>query len=373
MLFPSPLTASLAGGLVGLALLFGFNFFLYLGTALVVLFVCASGLTAISLPLELFGWVVVGGVVGALPFLAFLAIPGFLRAFVRRRITSILARGSTNLPLPAPWPWRPAPPQLRGEKRIRQLAYGALFVLLPAAPILTLVAAWVWDPVMSARLVGVIAAASLGAVCWHHAYSRADRAHLVPSMTPLLLMAALAPASSFALASLVVASIALTWTFHPQVQRRRSPHNFKLFQLGRLRIWMGTSEYQVVQIANELSRHHLANGGSLLALPSLVALYPILGRRAPVYDIYSVFPASRAEQERMLRSIVEADVRVAFIADGPLDSRDELRFSNTHPLVWRHLVTTMEQVRELPGGVHVFRERAAATAQAPITSPPTAM
>jgi hypothetical protein len=366
-LSPSPLTAAIAGGTVGLALLFGFNYFLYLGAGLVLVFLTAS-LTPMALPLELFGWAMLGGALGLLPFAAFSAVPGFLHAFIERRITSILARGASNLPLAVPWPWRPAPHQMQNEPRIRQLAYGLLFVLLPAAPILTLIAVWVWHPVLSARLVGVIAAATLGAVGWHHAFSRADRSHLAQSMAPLLLMAALAITSFLGLTLLLAGSIALNLTLHPQVLRRRRPQNFKLIQLGRLRIWLPAPLHRIVNRAVELSEKHLAHGGSLLALPSLVALYPILGRRAPVYDIYSVFPASLAEQERMLASIAQADVRVAFIGDAPLDGREELRFSNTHPLVWRHLVTNMERVEELKGGVHVFRERTAPTDGAPSTS-----
>ena len=117
----------------------------------------------------------------------------------------------------------------------------------------------------------------------------------------------------------------------------------------------------------DLSRRHLAHGGSLLALPNLPWLYAILGRRAPIYDIYAIFPASEAEQDRMLTSISQADVRVAFIANAPTDGREELRFSNTHPLVWRYIVATMEQVEVLPGSVHVFREHARADASTEIS------
>ncbi len=366
-LLPSPLTAALAGGAIGLAMLFGFNYFLYLGAAVVLLFVTAGGLATLALPLELFGWVALGAVLGGLPFAAFLATPGFLRAFIRRRVISILARGSTNLPLAVPWPWRPALRQLGRESRIRQFVYGALFVLLPAAPIAVLVGAWVWGPLVSARLAGIIAAATLGAVGWHHAYSRADRSHLAQAMAPLLLMAALALTSSLGLFILAVGSVALNWTLYPQVRRRRKPQQFKPLQLGWLRIWLRGPQHRILDAALDLSRRHLAHGGSLLALPNLPWLYAILGRRAPIYDIYAIFPASEAEQDRMLTSISQADVRVAFIANAPTDGREELRFSNTHPLVWRYIVATMEQVEVLPGSVHVFREHARADASTEIS------
>lgn len=350
---PSPLTAALAGGVVGIALLFGFNYFLYLGAAFVLLFVTAAGVASMALPFELFYWGVIGGALGALPFAAFLAIPGFLPAFVERRITSILARGSTNLPLPAPWPWRRPPEGLRGKNRIKHRAFGVLFVVLPAAPVLTLIAAWLAGFVESPREMSLVAAASIGAVTWHHAYSRADREHLAQSMPPLLLMAALAIHSSLALGILFVVMSVIT-----PVIRLGSSKDALPFQFGRHRIWLTQTDHRIAERAEEMSACFLAQGGSFLALPSLIALYPILGRRAPIYDIYCVFPASQREQERMLQSIAEADVRVAFVNDEPLDGREDLRFSKTHPQVWRHLAARMEKVEELPGNVHVFRVRA---------------
>lgn len=39
----------------------------------------------------------------------------------------------------------------------------------------------------------------------------------------------------------------------------------------------------------------------------------------------------------MLREIDDGHVRVALVNDFPLDGRDDLRFSQTHPLVWSRL------------------------------------
>jgi hypothetical protein len=86
----------------------------------------------------------------------------------------------------------------------------------------------------------------------------------------------------------------------------------------------------------------------MLAVPTLVHLLPIFGRRSATYDTYCVYPASEREQQRMLRSIEDESVRLALVSDHPLDGRDDLRFSRTHPLVWTYLSAEFERL-ELPG------------------------
>src|SRR3990172_12197245 len=94
------------GVFVGLAAFFGRNLGLY-------------GLLSFF-PLILFLWYRVeregllkklalwsgGVVVGYSPMLfMFLFVPGFFDAFLGHSVISVMERGSTNLPLPVPWPW----------------------------------------------------------------------------------------------------------------------------------------------------------------------------------------------------------------------------------------------------------------------------
>lgn len=361
-----PAAAMAAGATVGGALFFGFNYFLYLGAAHALLWLVASTTGLGPLPWSLLTSVGFGVVLGFAPFVFLLGVPGFAAAFFERRVRSILQRGSSNLPLPIPWPWRVPPPQLGGLGPLRQHAFQYLFLALLTGPPTTLLAMLAIDPTASRAWAGVAAAATLGTIAWHHAFSRADPPHLAQSIAPLLLLvislsALSPPIQAWSLVVLIAASLATTWTMHPLVQRRAAPAQFSTLLANGFRIWSPINQCRVVECAAELSRLELGDGGTLVALPTLVALYPILDRVSPIYDTFSVFPASEPEQVRMIESMSRSDVRLAFISNGMLDGREALRFSATHPRVWEYLHAAMQPVSGLglPPDLHVFRRRSA--------------
>jgi len=92
-------------------------------------------------------------------------------------------------------------------------------------------------------------------------------------------------------------------------------------------------------------------------VPTLAWLYPMLGLKAPVYDIYGVWPATLEEQARMIQELERSGAWIAVVANAALDGREDLRFSATYPEVWRHLLHHFDPVEcaSLPADVHVFR------------------
>ncbi len=71
-------------------------------------------------------------------------------------------------------------------------------------------------------------------------------------------------------------------------------------------------------------------------LPNLPALYPFTGRLSLTEQIYFIDLAS-PEEDRALIAEIKAGVRLVMLHDYLLDNRDDLRFRNTHPLVFEHL------------------------------------
>lgn len=357
---PGPGTAAAAGATVGLALVFGFNLFLYFGAALALLlyWMLATGTASF----RLLSWPLLGAAVTALPLLVILASsPAFRRAFVERRIRRILRRGTANLPLPLPWPWRTPTSPMLALTRWRRKAIGTVFVLMPTLPWLCLIGL-AMTQTAPPRGVGAaaFAAAALGAFTWHHAYSRADVPHLAQSIVPMLLLLLLAaartPVPALLALSLAVGSIALVAPIQPSAQRRRHPRGFALRELGGARITLTDEQQRLLDCVASLRDAPDARDRPVLAVPTLAWLYPMLGLKAPVYDIYGVWPATPEEQARMIEELERSGAWIAVVANTALDDREDLRFSATYPEVWRHLRHRFDAVEcaSLPVDVHLF-------------------
>jgi hypothetical protein len=86
------------------------------------------------------------------------------------------------------------------------------------------------------------------------------------------------------------------------------------------------------------------------------SLYPILGRRSPVWDIYPAWKADEEGQARMDRELEPVDW--AILADEPAYNPG-LALSKTYPRAWAMLSREFEPVpvEGLPSWIHVLRRR----------------
>lgn len=344
LVHPSPGAFLFAGLVVACSAIFGINYGLYLAAALFGLTFLA-GLRSIDVTLLWSVGVFMFGIaVGLIPLLAmFLFVPGFFKVFYQRRVRAVLIRGSSNLPLSLPWPWRPLPFTWSSGLEPLGARFAQLYFFL--LPMFSWAVA-LWAAMSPSGLLraqsAMVSAGLLGSFALHHAISRADLLHLSLSMPPLILglFAFLAP---FKL-GLAVLSILFAWgsvvsilRAHPRSIRWRHPELFLRTNDFGDWLWLPRTQVELYTALRALVREQLGPGDSLLATPTLIAVYPLLGQRSPVYDTFCVYPASREEQERMLHEISDGHVRVALVNDSPLDGRNDLRFSQTHPLVWSRL------------------------------------
>jgi hypothetical protein len=363
LLHPSVGTLALSSLATGLALFFGFNLFLYFFGALALILVVAA----------LNGWVdpndrtllaLAGGVLlGMLPFLLMLLSPGFARNFYRRRIASVLSRGSSNLPLPMPWPWRPLPRPLQALGRFRQHAFQGIFLAMFVVPIGALLIAIVSPGLLGPLAPGILAASALALLVSHHAASRADPAHMAQAIGPLcvltiLLSQSMAPASS---ALIFAGSLWAVWPLQAFVQRRSNPTGYCRRMVGGLRIDLPVQQARVLDKAKEICDEKPGQRPGFFAAPDLPALYATLFLDSPVYDTFCLYPADGKTQEEMIEAIERAPVFAAIVSDAAIDGREELRFSRTHPQVWTHLCQRFNGTRsgELGADLVVFNDQSA--------------
>jgi hypothetical protein len=68
-----------------------------------------------------------------------------------------------------------------------------------------------------------------------------------------------------------------------------------------------------------------------------------------MWEIYALFPRSHAFQLAEIERIKTAGPGFALVLDLPLDGRDELRFKNTHPLIYQYIANHFEQLPDSPG------------------------
>ena len=84
-------------------------------------------------------------------------------------------------------------------------------------------------------------------------------------------------------------------------------------------------------------RHHVGPHApgtrDVLVAPNWIGMYPALDLRAPVWEIYMLFPANERRQRAEIRRMEDAGVRLAIVRDGAFDGREARRFRNTHPLL----------------------------------------
>lgn len=362
------------GVAVGLAGVMGRNHILYasLGCGLLIL-VSALRLHGGRPLMKLATWS--GGVIlGFSPLLVLLAFaPGFAPAFLESVLFFTGERG-TNLPLPYPWPWHLGFEHLATFERV---ALAAAFLIPPIVYPLGLVAtlrARAGDepgrPVPPAR--AVLAAASLIGVFYaHHASVRSDPSHLAQSIHPALLallalpfaFPSVAPRSRAAWGTIVavglvaVTLIAVPATDPTVVELRAAGDRTRLVEFeaagDELRLPARSAAY-LERLTQAIERNVPADE-PLFVAPGLATLYPLLGRRSPVWGIYFLWPAGE-DAQRELRDQL-ADVDWALIVDTAIDDRPELLFRKTHRLVWEDYVLHAERVPtpELPRNHYLFR------------------
>ena len=363
----SPIACFFAGLAVGGTAFFASNYFIYVGAGLSAIVALESWKGSVGTPYHNGGTFLLGCVIGALPLIAmFLFEHGFLNAFYRRRIMTIVSRGSSNLFVPVPWPWRPLPPAWSSEIDPMGARFGQLLLFLTPLLCWAIAIGAVLTPTISSTQAGPVSAAVLGSFAVHHSFSRADPPHLAFAIPPLLLSSFSAFAACESGLVLVAAvftagTMATAVSMHPQSARQRYPQAYIRTDAFGDNLWLRKSQVELYLAVRTFLQIKAGTDTSLLAVPTLVAVYPLLGLRSPVYDTFCVYPAAREEQERMMREIDTGPVLFALVQDVALDGNEALRFSHTHPLVWSKLHTEFVPL-EAPAvssnqGMHLFARK----------------
>jgi hypothetical protein len=364
-----------AGAMVGFGTFMGKNHGLYLGVAFLALILLlflrrAGDAGAVPRRRELrrrLGAWIAGIGLGALPLLAMLAfVPGFPRAYLES-ILFYLEQGQTNFPRPVPWPWHYAYAAMPPWSAMQLGSTASCFLLTAVFFTLGVIAVAAMSGESLRRHALLVGAVAVGAVYTHHAFSRADLAHLAPTIHPMLLglvalPAALAgglrrarrpaarrtaPASpgapgghraATAVVTLLLAAITGATAIPAQpLYQQLTTHVMIPYTIAGEKLWLRPRTVALLGWVEAEVAARIPPHAPILLAPNLPGLYTVLGRSSPVWDVYPIWPARGKLDDRMLDELRRHRVEWAFIQNTSVDGRQELLFRNSHPEVWSYL------------------------------------
>jgi hypothetical protein len=355
-----------SGVYVGIASFFGINLGLYVTAAslCIIVFVWYKQKCTRLLPCLLcYG----GGM-----FLGYLPMIGlglFVQDFAKFFIYHVSLRSKyVNLPLPIPYPWKIDMTYLISVDGVRAFSLGLFFLIIP----IFYVVLWIYvipsNPSDLKRRAPLIASICVGLPYFHHALARADIGHLAQAIHPFLLGMLCVPyllhhpvkKILWGLVGIVAIMSSVTIVkespfYQKQVALKTA---FVPFDIRGDHLWIEAGTAQFIQnITGTLLEYNIAADDPIFIVSFLPGIYPILQKDSPTWEIYFSFPASKPMQEYMISQLIEKQVKWAFVSDASIDNRDELRFTNTHPLLWEYLLKYFEPVptEKLPKGFRLFK------------------
>jgi len=360
---PSLTNCFLSGLFVGISTFMGINHGLYGIVSYGLLFPLISIEQGFEDVGSRVGMWLAGAVLGYSPMFAmWLAIPGMLRSFWSAKVLSVMHRGTTNLGLPAPWPWRAQQVHGRLLDRLSRFFLGIHFLFLPFFYVV--VVAWVLLAGSPGEQPLLTASAVIGTVYMHHAFSRADLPHLCQAMQPFLLAALsvvfaasqpIATAAGFG-ALICAAFFTLRGTL-PLMSKLNRRSNLVEYELHGEKLQLDQGLARMLDSLRLRVDQLVPAEDSIFIAPMTATLYPVLKRETPVRSDFLVYPEADAAQKQIIQDLESKPVRWALIDDVALDGRDELRFRNTHPLVWSYIESCFKTIPvvDIGQGRQLFR------------------
>jgi len=349
---PSPRRQFLSGLGVGLLAVIGRNHGVYGAAAsmLGIAWLHFEGRSARgSLVGNLGAWLA-GVATGFLPVLLMLVfVPGFATAFWES-IVFLFENKATNLPVPVPWPWAVPVSALPLPDAMRAILVGLFFLLPLLFGVGGLAALYLRHRTGRTTPPVVVASIFLALPYAHFAFSRADVSHLAQGIFPTLIgllaiIAGLRPTLRWILLALLAA--AGTWTIlpmHPGWQCRATGQCVPI-NVSDSVLSSDPGTARDIALIRSLDQQFAPADTSLLAAPFWPGAYALLHKPSPVWEIYSLFPRGEAFERREIQRMDDHPPGFVIIFDHPLDGRDELRFRNTHPRFYQHI---MDTYRRLP-------------------------
>jgi len=296
-----------------------------------------------------------GFLLGLVPYGVMALLRPETGAILVERWAYLLSVRAGSLPTPVPWPWTLRFPPLDWDAWA-SFARGAGFVLIPLFFLGVVLRVFRAGKGSSALSGLPLPAAVVGLVYLRHAFSRPDPEHFAQGVAPFLLAsAAFAGGVSrrwkpWVLPLLLLYTLVAVGAEHPGVQAWREaktsprvPH-----PVGRDVLRLDANTIAGLGIADRVVKEVVAPERTLLALPALSMVYAVHDLPSPIRGTYFLFPSGERAERAMIAELERDPPSGAILGDFPIDGREELRFSRTHPVLWAWLMSRYEPVFREP-------------------------
>ena len=341
----------LAGVCLGIIAIFGRNHGLYglLGTLGIFTLLSINNFKKNS-HIKQFTYWAFGVCIGFSPILlAMLLKPGYFSAYWQS-ICYLFEKKATNIFLPIPWPWEIHFATHPLSVSITRMLLGLYFMLILLFTFAS-IAFIIHRRINNKSVSSVFAAASFLTLPYsHYFYSRADVSHLAQAIPPFLIgflifIYSLNNRIKYLILSCLIISglfIHPSWKCFSTLQCE----NIEISN-NHLQVSKGTAN-QIILLRRIVSRY-APDGENFIVTPLWPGAYAMFNRKCPLWASYSILPQSQNFQKNEIKQIKAAKPGFILIVDLPVDGRDDLRFRNTNPLVYKFIRRTYERTTSLVG------------------------
>jgi len=115
----------------------------------------------------------------------------------------------------------------------------------------------------------------------------------------------------------------------------RHPETYIRSDVAGDTLWLNRSTVEIVEGVKRETAVHVG-AKPLLVTPLWPGMYPILGKTAPLWEVYSLFPEPESQQQVAIARLQRLGVDWVVLADIVPEPREDLRFRNTHRIMWEH-------------------------------------
>jgi hypothetical protein len=350
--------------IIGLAAVFGRNHGIYglIGSLCVFLYLFFKSNDYNEFLKSLFFWGM-GIIVGYMPLILMsLFISGFGKALLNS-ILFLFELKATNIPLPVPWPWLVSFHNQSIVNAIRGILIGVYFICIITFGIVGLIC-------LGYRLYKkrdtsplLVAAICLSLPYAHYAYSRADINHLAHGVYPFLIGAfaffyTRKEKIKWIFAFLLsCSSVFIMSQYHPGVHYYKSKDKFTEIDISGSKLKIVKSVNNDIELVKMLIKNFAPENQSFIATPYWPGIYAIFNRKSPMWEIYAILPRSAVFEKEEIDRIKSVDPGFILIIDFPANGRDEMRFKNTHPLIYSYVVENYTPISGLTDKLsyHIFQ------------------